>query len=1368
MSWERVLCLVLLLIGLGAPVAQANPGGLIGDIWRLPRGQQASHSLEGSDGRLYPGALSVVGYLEDHLEPSQAALLDLDGDGEVEDVGLEDGRAVALTQGTRVLWMSPALELTEILGAHDLTGDGHPDLLARSHRGLHILHGMSGEQVHHVPGRGVGFLAFRRVQAQDSLLTWDEQGKVVAWSLHGQVRELWSAVPFSTAGPLVASAQARAGSSDLLHLRQASTGKLVSLQAHQGAPQERGLLPWSEEAGCHDQLSLPEGGVVVASQSPQGASLSYWAPALERVEWAYRYPQAVMSHLLPQLSAQGELVLSVWGNMSELDLILGRTRDIDGLSWEAGWSTVFLEARSGEVQAALPGLRLWGQLQTATGALWVAEARGEQGSSDVVFLARGEQGLSEAARLSNASLLRRALPGDDCLRQSVAPWAAPGQLWVERLSSADQPSALLQRVELSGDSLQVKAQRLLEPGQRPMWREQGRDHQGIWLDLGVGGGATLRLDHALRTTARRALRSKAPSLVALVEQDQSGASLLLRSAQGEPRLLEALEAGRWRQTRGRRLPALRPGWTQVVSVRAQQGLAPEASLAVMGGVDEQGAWLRALDEAAQTHWALEWPRARALEALTYLAALDDPSCVDQDGPPCPRHEVLLLLLTDPQGQRRALRIEPASGDVTGDLPLWDLEGAEAGLQILGLERLGARALSPGHALLVHSQGGRLLDVNAMQWRQELPLRPEAWLSMVDDFNGDGQLEILGRSPEGGPVELLNLEGETLWSTPGLAAEPDSLGALGGTTEQPLLALPSRAGVLEVRDATQGRLLWRACLEQGRARLLEPDQAPQSCQGAALSNVYHIKASPQGGEGFPGVFVVGSHSGWAYALTQTQGQLWRAVPLEAGVAQVLGFLPLATRELALVLRNGAVALLGFSPQEPLAVRELRSPQDDMDLDISPVFGSLAARWDEAPEQNLPEQIFYEAALLGDDGSMTPFAPTGRRLEAAWEDLALSPGVIYQVMVRALTDPEQEPVYYSRAALGDGVVVVDEQPPEVSLQVEPALFSASQGQQAQLTLQMEDNHKLRDATLQITTLEGDLVWERSYELPGAAQEQRIVLWDGSDTQGALHPTDERFQVELTARDMVGQQGRATALVRRDDLAPEPPTLVWPLEGGQLERTQHTDTLWRAEPHGLLEVWQGEALLCSVRLDERGLAPCPLPPETPEGAVRLEARVTDEVGNQGDRASRSFTLSDSSLTAPVLLSPREGEALPLGEVHFTGVAPPGSQVLIKAPAQLFPLCSAQAGELGGFSCVAELTHVGQHQVVALREVEQGDAPSSAPVNFTLYQEQAAAQQLAQRSGCGCQQLAPHAPLPLGWPCWLALGLLALSWHSRRPGRA
>lgn len=236
------------------------------------------------------------------------------------------------------------------------------------------------------------------------------------------------------------------------------------------------------------------------------------------------------------------------------------------------------------------------------------------------------------------------------------------------------------------------------------------------------------------------------------------------------------------------------------------------------------------------------------------------------------------------------------------------------------------------------------------------------------------------------------------------------------------------------------------------------------------------------------------------------------------------------ELAVPTTDGRLLVLDEpAPPGPLAAWDVPcgagptcDPADDIDATFDAT--TLCVEWLPLPDD--AAVVGYEVRVLGENGALVrDWAPAGADTRtAAVGGLALVPGQAYTVEVRAV-GAEGPP---TRPTSSDGVVVINEAPPEVSVRADRATLDIQGVEPVTLTLEGRDDDRLAGWSLAVLSVEGRLV-RRLGAGPLADPEVRVVrAWDAFD-QAKTRVAPGRYRVVGAVVDRAGNVARDEVLVQ-----------------------------------------------------------------------------------------------------------------------------------------------------------------------------------------------------------------------------------------------
>jgi hypothetical protein len=97
------------------------------------------------------------------VSPTGHTALDVNGDGKVEVVYIAGGKLLAKLSDDTIVWETPALNLTTLVGVADLNGDGVLDVVGHSDRQVFVVSGKTGAIEWEEPGTDVGAIGSVRM-----------------------------------------------------------------------------------------------------------------------------------------------------------------------------------------------------------------------------------------------------------------------------------------------------------------------------------------------------------------------------------------------------------------------------------------------------------------------------------------------------------------------------------------------------------------------------------------------------------------------------------------------------------------------------------------------------------------------------------------------------------------------------------------------------------------------------------------------------------------------------------------------------------------------------------------------------------------------------------------------------------------------------------------------------------------------------------------------------------------------------------------------------------------------------------------------------------------------------------------------------
>ncbi len=185
--------------------------------------------------------------------------------------------------------------------------------------------------------------------------------------------------------------------------------------------------------------------------------------------------------------------------------------------------------------------------------------------------------------------------------------------------------------------------------------------------------------------------------------------------------------------------------------------------------------------------------------------------------------------------------------------------------------------------------------------------------------------------------------------------------------------------------------------------------------------------------------------------------------------------------------------------------------------------------------------------------------------------------------------------------------------------------------------------------------------------------------------------------------------------DTVAPSAPTIALPLNGQAV--SAWTSFSGRGEPGTTVTVKVDGAVTCSAVVDRTGAWACLANAALSTAVHRAIASAVDAAGNASPASGPvDFVVSGSAAPgAPVLASPKAGDALDATKPTFSGRAEPGSTVSVKVDG--VEVCTTTASATGDYSCTATVALTdGAHTATVTATNGHGSSLPSNGVGFTV----------------------------------------------------
>ncbi len=1161
------------------------------------------------------------------LESSQFLALDVDLDGRTEAVVLRGGRAVARRFDGALRWATEPLGLDVLLAASDFDADGRPEVFAASHvKGLFVLSGSSGgvlwrtlpdpssrlyttvfpidadgdgrDELYVADwGCAMGGAGTARVYSFASGFSGSTPAVVLDTSAHGYWCGLWQ------------------GSGDvdgdtLPEIVALSHDRVIVYDPRLGSPVYRSeVLPAFPYGIARTYAAdVDEDGrdeIVVASNNPAGTYPDTRQLSLLEVEggalvlrWRIDVPGATGDHRFPSppigrlLPGRGRMIVT-----SVYVPVPGR--------WEL--RVIAETSTDGSPSLILPD-RI---------ALAVADLDAD--------------GLDEVVSLDAVGPSPLPFGTIRAFGLEAGPPLAARELW--RVESAGMP--LAPASWHLGDRPVYLAPRGGRPRATLVWRDTESDGRA---DLLVAAGPddpsawpARVLDAAAEPTGARSLPGESAAALArsdgslelldgalsvinddvppfgvadLVERnylvDAAGLAVLADSS--GPLLAFVDASGRLRSVRTARASPVAPpaeAWTTAPSAgrwsRAEYALHPTAPAVVSWLREANGTLAVAALDAGAGEEITRFPLADSARVRPYWSSRFTQLRTSPDRYP------FLVVATHDMGDEtvRYYRLGIDDGSVlpfdnsrtttgTGDGPGSAWDWTADGVDDLYIDQgVGTPPLDENALRIVDGATGRTVHQRSFGW---------AGAVAFVDLDRDGDTDIL-RSWAVTGLRRLTPDLDPVWQ---VAA---------GISHGFAAAAPSAAAGMNVGSAqmgsarftifrgTDGATLASLVLAGGRAFADEAEAAGAGVVPGVLSAV--SAADDLTGFGHAS-FLLGSTDGYLYAVSAEDGTIDWALNLHAAVGEpiVADVDADGLSEVLAPCGDGAIYAIDRAEVDaPTAVYDTDgsfvavSPEDDLDEIADST--TVGANWSAVAGAGA-----YECQIrTWDDVVVTPWTDVGAATRTVRRDLALQWGRRYKIAVRARAGSGSD-VRVSPEAASDGFVVVDRDPPTVTVSVTPPrIFPGSDRPDSAATLGVlaQDRVGLRSYAVHVTDIAGLGVRELARAEIGGTRFLAEMLWDGRDDSGVV-AAEGTYRVVATATDVAGREGAgsATVVVCRSSGSDAGPCAEEPGDGGT-DDAQATDGATEGTSDGTMDRrdagdedvgvgtgahWQGHGSGCGCR--------------------------------------------------------------------------------------------------------------------------------------------------------------------------------------------
>lgn len=1125
--------------------------------WPFFRHDQGRTGRTGAVGAISEPAVLTSFATGGTLAANELRLGDLDGDGRADAAVVESGRISLRSLEGAVAWRSPALGITEIVGASDFDGDGRAELLAVGNgppARLAVIDGRTGRLSWYFDAVPAGAANVRASEVLVADLTGDLLPEVVfsATSFDEDIRCFSFAGGFS-ADPLANLAWSRAaehydgnmpyvagdvdldGAPEVVLLQKQH---LTILDGRTGAVER-------DAAGVFLNHSFGRLEIVETDGDPQpeivalgwGYSYLFAVTVFDAVDgavtWQYQWfptelrGMSISANSVADLDGDGlpEIAVSLYGDGADEWTVVGSTPgDHDGIDAPGRWVLAVFSAADGSLIDAVPDAYLHGvaALDPASPP-WIVAQRvpagqrtiprfGEVAGFELLGGALEELWSVPGAAPAQALAPNRPAAAMNVSDREVAAADLDGdgarELLLRLDADSDGAAEALAAFDVSGDDPVSAGWDALGSGEavRLVAAGEGLSGPGAGPEAALffGSGAVEVRGSGLARSAGFPVGALGASPIA-ADLDADGVNeVVATTSTGALAVLDASGAG-----------ATEPPevlWS-----------APGSPAPYLGAVDAEGDGrleLLAVDDRDAVDPAVALLDADGLELWRHPfpgygaapAQIAFPRRADAG------HDVALLIRDTrlPNATReRMVLLDGATGEEVWNVPR--LSQTVAGpIHTAELDGDGW-----GDLILVGDSRNDFYDGRTGAVLGGTAHRRVCRQSWLDDFDLDGDFELLCGAPRAtsGLTLYEAFATAATWSLP-----HDYDNEMNG--RYPGFYLTGE-GVGFVKPDPQGSLVAYA-----------PDRSPSWGPvflrgGAALAadpgddlDVRYVTIADIDGDGGDDA-LAGTADGWLAAVRLSDGSLLWSLDLhgrvgEPVIADVDGD---GLAEVLVTAADGALHVVGQAALgAPAEVRDVAlddglQPVDEWDdVDWTEHRIALGAAWDAVPGASGYSVTFVDADGL----PILPWIDVGGATAVAVPVAPLALGASFRAVVRPY-GPFGEP---GVEAVSDGLTIVDLGPPEiVDLDAKPQVFLPPAT--AAITAAARDATWIDAWRIEIAGGDGGAV--RVAEGDGAGPTLEIGwIWDGRDDGG--EPVDPGwYEIVLTVRDLAGHEATAKTKVR-----------------------------------------------------------------------------------------------------------------------------------------------------------------------------------------------------------------------------------------------
>lgn len=1343
------LFLGLLFIGLGLGRATAFNGDWAS--FRADKGYTGRATLAGQIDK--PG-LRWNMYLGGAHQNGDLWIGPLGADGTERVAGISGGKVVVKNTADEVLWISPAIAASTLVGAYDFDGDGAKELLVARYQApaaLYLFDAQNGTLLWRYadftntatsfPGYQIIVTDLNGDQKPDIVCKPDQSLQTYAFSFAQGFKTnpaenvLWSYThtKYHNVTPYVVGDLDGDGTPEVVFFEY---GVITILDGASGALKQQPNVFNAYSFGLMRIVTLgndPQPRLLAIGNSGSNADVLLYNAKTKAVEWAYQWDPALpqgkalsyAENSFAELDQDGtpEVVISVWNDTDDETLEFGSSpADHDGINAPGHWTLLVLNAKTGHVKASLADAYLRAVVPAAGGkpALvlaqqMTADKRQPDAFGTLTALRLTAQGLQEVSRIEHAALaLAPSAPQADANAMSDAVHLlhsdADADGWPEVLVSLEGAKAgvaeLLALYDLSVSpavsraSYAVPQDETLTPvqdGIAPL--STGQAQLALF---GSAGYVELFDGQGLTRQAKLRAGSFSPEYLVADLDNDGYAEVIVTNSRNELCVLETKQASLTNDPKVRfcyqGLTGQRPMTVDAYGNGQRQLLVKDLQ-------DPNTPVLRLLDAGGTELWNRSLPGYGGAPSYLIPGRLhSSPNLSDNS------NDILIVGYDHSKPEDKAWRMEAISA-LDGHR-LWEI-APQQNAQMLTPPIVkdingdfvdDVLWLTYARTESYNGLNGALIDSIQTYWARS---------GVLLDFDGNGKDELLetfwGASEGISLYSLLNAP--PLWTVPvAYNAETDTrwpgLIALGNGKYG--FIKPTSMGLLTAFDSA-GQPLWGPnYVRQGQV---------QATDFGAPTNISGLVVGDVNGDGREEA-LLGSADGYLLALDALNGTLVFSLNLNAPVSEPILADVDHDGKLDILVGTGDGQLHMISGSSLSSVGGVRAValNDDLSLGDTSVaitqseYGdALGCAWD------LPAAASGAFVTVADENG----TPLG-----SWKDLKAAKSAVvdgiynlgksYRVWVMSYAANGDTGAVAQSAA----VSIVDLTPPKL-LQFFHSTGYITGETPTEFGLLATDRTGLASFTLSLTDRANTVVFNSARPAEGTRFErsQSYVL---TNSQGGLLP-EGVYTAQMEVKDKAGHNALGSIELRVLRSNPPKPLILQPTNGAHL--TSRTVTVDGTGPLGsaIKVVVDGKPFCESAAVSSDLHFECANAAPLADGWHVMWAVAVNEVGRESELSEMlSFGIDATLPSAPTITVPAENAALRDLRPTFKGLAEAASVVTVYngATSQDLILCVTVADTTGDFSCAATFDlQVGAHQVVA-RAVDDFGNPSAlgTPVDYVI----------------------------------------------------